>query len=106
MAARATQWSMRIIVPVSLVIRAAFVKQVTNGIFQNFSNNPILVIQYCDSNPCIDVQKAATNNSVGTCQNYVNGYNCICTAGFNGPTCADGQSNQIFDEFICVHFQT
>ena len=44
----------------------------------------------CADDPC-------KNN--GTCLDLVNGYDCICVAGFNDTNCTNGMIYQIFSPF-------
>ena len=43
----------------------------------------ILDIDKCASSPC---------QNGGTCTNMVNGYNCTCTAGYDGENCEHGNN--------------
>ena len=61
----------------------------------------VVDIDECASSPC---------HNAGTCNDIVNGYTCLCSAGYNGDNCETGMShiyNIVPTEFpviIIIHF--
>ena len=53
----------------------------------NFGDDFVLIeIDECDSNPC---------GNGGTCNDYINEFNCTCASGYEGTLCETG--NLILD---------